>query len=84
MTNSMNVQKVTVTIPYELKNRLNSLKEDMKTSVSSIYKEALENYLEQKEIEKWEKGVTLASKDIAYQKFITEIDDKKVDDIYEY
>jgi hypothetical protein len=35
-------------------------KSELKTSMSAIYKEALELYLEKKEIEKWEKGAKLA------------------------
>lgn len=81
MTKNINAQKVTVTIPYELKNKLNELKDDMKVSISSIYKEALENYIEQKEIQKWQKGVHLASKDKEYQKTIIE---DHGDDVYEY
>lgn len=79
----MIAQKVTVTIPYELKEKLNELKDEMKTSISSIYKEALESYIEKKEIEKWQKGAKLASEDEEYLKFTNEINSVG-DDIYEY
>lgn len=58
--------KLTTTIPYELKERLVVLKDNLHMSMSAIYKEALEQYLEKKEIEKWERGVELATKDKEY------------------
>ena len=66
-------EKVTITIPCELKEKLKALKREFKTTTSSIYKEALENYIEQKEMEKWQKGAKLASADKEYLSFINEI-----------
>jgi len=79
----MTAEKITVTIPYELKERLVCVKDELKTSMSAIYKEALESYLEKKELEKWERGFQLASQDQAYIKFC---DDLGNDDggLYEY
>lgn len=62
----MIAEKITVTIPQDLKERLVRVKDEMKTSMSAIYKEALESYLKQKELEKWEKGALLASLDKEY------------------
>jgi len=62
----MVAEKITVTIPYELKERLMGVKDELKTSMSAIYKEALESYLEKKELEKWEMGALLASQDKQY------------------
>ncbi len=84
MVQNMSSQKVTVTIPYELKEKLNNLKDELHTSVSAIYKEALENYLEKKELEKWQDGANLASKDKNYLEFVNELNSDLGDDIYEY
>ena len=51
--------------------------------MSAIYKEALEAYLEKKELEKWEKGALLASADkdyVSLSKELGNIDGK----IHEY
>ena len=62
----MTAEKITVTIPHDLKEKLVNIKDEVKTSMSAIYKEALEAYLEKKELEKWEKGALLASVDKEY------------------
>jgi len=62
----MTAEKITVTIPHDLKEKLVNIKDELKTSMSAIYKEALEEYLEKKELEKWEKGALLASADKEY------------------
>jgi len=62
----MTAEKITVTIPHELKERLILEKDKMHTSMSAIYKKALESYLEKRELEKWERGFELASKDEEY------------------
>lgn len=62
----MTAEKITVTIPFELKEQLLAMKDELKTSMSTIYKEALEAYLEKKEIEKWERGARLASQNKEY------------------
>ncbi len=49
-------EKVTVTIPYELKEQLNTLKNEFQISMSTIYKDALKAYVEQKEMERWKKA----------------------------
>jgi len=79
--NSM--EKVTFNIPSELKEQVIALKEELKVSLSSIYNEAIANYLQQKELEKWTKGVSLALEDKEYIQFSKELsaDDG---DIYEY
>jgi post-segregation antitoxin (ccd killing protein) len=62
----MTAEKITVTIPHDLKEKLVNIKDELKISMSAIYKEALEAYLEKKELEKWEKGALLASFDKKY------------------
>ncbi|MEA1918208.1 MAG: hypothetical protein U9N52_00065 [Campylobacterota bacterium] len=69
----MTAEKITVTIPHELKERLVCVKDELKTSMSAIYKEALENYLEKKELEKWERGARLASQDKEYMQLAKEL-----------
>lgn len=79
----MTSEKITVTIPHDLKEKLVNIKDELKTSMSAIYKEALEAYLEKKELEKWEKGALLASADkdyVSLSKELGNIDGK----IYEY
>lgn len=76
-------EKITVTIPFELKEQLLVLKNELHTSISAIYKEALESYMKQKEIEKWEKGAKMASKDDKYISFTNELNQDS-GDIYEY
>ena len=60
------VNKVTVTIPEDMFLQLNNLKKEFKLSMSAIYKEALEAYITQKEVERWERGALLASQDEEY------------------
>ena len=79
----MTAEKITVTIPHDLKEKLVNIKDELKTSMSAIYKEALEAYLEKKELEKWEIGALIASADKEYvslSKELGNIDGK----IYEY
>lgn len=79
----MTAEKITVTIPHDLNERLVSVKDELKTSMSAIYKEALEAYLEKKELEKWEKGAFLASNDKEYLSLLKELGNKN-GDISEY
>lgn len=69
---SMLAEKITVTIPHELKLRLVGIKDELKISMSAIYKEALEGYLEKKELERWEMGFNLAAQDKEYAKLCDE------------
>ena len=46
-------EKITVTIPHDLKEKLTKLKDTLQISMSSIYKDALLAYLAQKEREQW-------------------------------
>ena len=60
------IEKVTFNMPSELKAKLTMLKEEMHVSFSTLYNEALERFVKEKELEKWEKGAQMASKDQAY------------------
>jgi predicted transcriptional regulator len=75
-------EKMTVTLPYHLKHKLTLLKDELSMSMSAIYQEALEAYIEAKEKEKWDKGIALAAKDDQYLAFVNEIGDTA--DVYGY
>ena len=60
------VEKVTFNMPKELKEQVLLLKDELKVSLSTIYNEAISNYLKQKELNKWEKGISLALEDKEY------------------
>ncbi|MEA2028276.1 MAG: hypothetical protein U9N49_04815 [Campylobacterota bacterium] len=77
------VEKVTFNIPTELKEQVVALKDELKVSLSSIYNEAISNYLQQKEIEKWQNGVSMALKDSDYMALTKELGSDN-GDIYEY
>lgn len=77
------VEKVTFNISVELKEQVMALKDELHVSLSSIYNEAIANHLKQKELDKWQKGVTLALEDKEYMSLSSELgaDDG---DHYEY
>ena len=83
MTMQMKSKKVTITIPFELNEQLCSIKEQMHVSTSSIFKDALEAYIRQKELEKWEKGIELAINNKEYMTLCNEIGNEGVE-LYEY
>jgi len=60
------MEKVTFNIPTELKKQVIALKDELKVSFSTIYNEAIANYIKQKELEKWQKGVDMALNDKEY------------------
>jgi len=80
---SNNVEKVTFNIPVELKEQVLALKEELHVSLSSIYNEAIANYIKQKELDKWQKGVSLALDDKEYMDLTEELG-SDAGDIYEY
>lgn len=53
-------------MPVELKEKVLQLKDELKVSLSTIYNEAVKNYIQQKELERWHKGVELALGDVKY------------------
>ena len=76
-------EKVTFNIPVELKEQVVALKEELHVSFSTIYNEAIANYIKQKELEKWKKGVNMALNDKAYMNFTEELS-CDTGDVYEY
>lgn len=77
------MEKITFNLPSELKEQVSSLKDDLHMSMSSIYVEAIKQYVEKKEKEKWSTAALEASKDTEYLKLIDELNQGQ-DDIYEY
>ncbi len=80
---SNSFEKVTFNIPSELKEQVIALKDELKVSLSSIYNEAIANYLKQKELEKWKRGVSLALQDNDYMALSKELGNDN-GDLYEY
>jgi len=80
---SNNVEKVTFNIPVELKEQVVALKEELHVSLSTIYNEAISNYIKQKELDKWQKGVSLALDDKEYMDLTEELG-SDTGDVYEY
>jgi len=81
LNNSM--EKVTFNMPTELKEKVIALKDELKVSLSFIYNEAIANYLKQKELEKWEKGVVMALQDHEYMQYVQELSNDN-GELYEY
>lgn len=75
------VEKVTFNMPASLKEKVNLLKEELHLSFSTIYNEAIAEYIQKKELEKWEKGVASALNDSEYLSEISGSDDGE---LYEY
>ncbi|MGE4398393.1 MAG: hypothetical protein AB7D29_02625 [Campylobacterales bacterium] len=65
MVNS-NTEKITFNMPVELKNQVMQLKDELKVSLSTIYNEAVKNYVQQKELERWKRAAESAAKDKKY------------------
>jgi len=60
------LEKVTFNISSLLQEQVTQLKDELEVSLSTIYNEAIANYLKQKELEKWHKGVAMALEDEEY------------------
>ena len=84
MTNThSSIEKVTFNIPSELKQEVVKLKNELKVSLNTIYKDAISEYIKKQEIKKWQKGIELASKNKEYLKHTQELSDVGVE-FYEY
>jgi predicted transcriptional regulator len=77
------MEKVTFNISSELKEQVMALKDELKVSLSSIYNEAIANYLKQKELDSWKKGVSKALQDKEYMSLSKELGNDN-GDLYEY
>jgi predicted transcriptional regulator len=76
-------EKITVTIPSELKEKLYELKNEFQTTMSSIYKEALKEYIDKKEKEKWVKATALMAQEYENNPELKEWIDFE-EDMYDY
>ena len=83
LSQNSSMEKVTFNIPTELKDQVIALKEDLQISLSAIYNEAIANYLKQKEIERWRRGVSMALEDKEYMAVAKEMGSAN-GDLYEY
>ena len=83
LSQNSSMEKVTFNIPTELKDQVIALKEDLQISLSAIYNEAIANYLKQKEIERWRRGVSMALEDKEYMALAKEMGSDN-GDLYEY
>ena len=61
------IEKVTFNLDKDLKAKVLALKKEMGVSLSSIYNEAIADYLRQKELERWERAASQAAEDRDYQ-----------------
>ncbi len=83
LSRNISMEKVTFNMPAELKKQVLALKEELQVSLSTIYNEAIANYLKQKEIEKWSQGVSMALEDKEYMELAQEMGSDN-GDLYEY
>ena len=77
------IEKVTFNLDKNLKEKVMALKKEMGVSLSSIYNEAIADYLKRKELERWEKAASQATEDREYRAFSEAVGE---DDggVYEY
>ncbi len=61
MGTAKEIEKVTFNIPSNLKRKATLLKDEMNISMSTLYKEAIEAYVREKEILKWQKAADIMS-----------------------
>ncbi len=77
------VEKVTFNIPSDLKKDLLALKDELKVSLNTIYKNALIEYIKKQELKKWEQGAIKAEQNKEYLKECKDMADSGVE-FYEY
>ncbi len=63
------IEKVTFNLDKRLKEKVVALKNEMGVSFSSIYNEAIADYLRRKELERWELAASQAAEDQEYRSF---------------
>ncbi len=76
-------EKITFNIPVELKEKVMEIRDELHVSLSTIYNEAIANYVRQRERDKWEKGVEMALHDDAYMQLAETMGSEK-GDLYDY
>ena len=69
------IEKVTFNIPSELKQEVVKLKDELKVSLNTIYKDAITEYVKKQELKRWEDGAKKASQNKEYIAKCKEISD---------
>ena len=77
------IEKVTFNIPSELKKDVVKLKDELKVSLNTIYKNALTEYVKKQERKRWEEATLKAAQNKGYIAESKELADTGVE-IYEY
>lgn len=80
----IDAQKISFSIPSKLKEKFDGFKDELDLSLSAMYREALEDYIKQKERERWRKAASLARKDYESNSELTAFSAIDGDDFYEY
>lgn len=76
-------EKVTFNMPVTLKHKLYELRDEMKVSLSSMYNEAISNYIREKELLRWQRAAELACQDDDYMQTLQE-NQNEDGKLYEY
>ena len=77
-------EKVTLTLPVSLKKELMKLKSQTGMSLSTIYAEALEEYLAKKERQKWRRAAMEAKKHYLEDEELRAWDSLDGEDFHDY
>ena len=77
------LEKVTFNIPRELKEQVVVIKNELHLSLSTIYNEAIAEYVKRQELKRWERGIAQALEDTEYQKLSRELG-ADTGDVYDY
>jgi predicted transcriptional regulator len=75
----LNPEKVTFHLSKELKDEMLQLKNELGTTLSDLYNEAIREFLNRKELEKWKRGSALAEKDLEYKNSFIDIEEDFVE-----
>ena len=80
----LDVQKISFSISTKLKEKYDSFKDELDLSLSAMYREALEDYIKQKERERWRKAAQKAKQDYESNSELREFSLIDGDEFYEY
>lgn len=80
----MTTVKDTVYLPVEIKEKALQFKKSLKISLSTLYRTAIAEYLDRKELEKWENGAKIAAENKEYVKHSKELSNTTGGELHEY
>jgi len=80
----MTTVKDTVYLPVEIKEKALQFKKSLKISLSTLYRTAIAEYLDRKELEKWENGAKIAAENKEYVKHSKELSNTTGEELHEY